>query len=242
MIDSDEQTNAVDLSLYGGEDPRDRPRYSYPETARATGVPTTTIAAWVRGQDYVRKHGTGRFEPVIRRPATQDSRLSFNNLIEVHALRALRTVHEVRLRDIRTAIDNAEREFGIERLLIHKELRTSGRQLFLDNYFRVVQLSPSAQIAMRSILKQFLARVDFDERRLAAEFFPFGRSGEARDKKLLRVSPFISFGQPVIARVGVSTRVIADRINAGEDKVALMKDYGIKEPEFEEAILYEAAA
>ena len=242
MIDSYEPTAAVDLTLYGGEDPRDRPRYSYVEIARATGVPATTVGAWVRGQEYPRKHDVGRFEPIMRRPSENDSRLSFYNLIEVHVVRALRTVHDVKLKEIRTAIGLAEQQFGIERLLIHSDLRTSGGQLFLDNYFRLVELSTSAQIAMRSILEQYLERVAFDEMKLAAEFFPIERSPLHRGEKLVLVSPFVSFGQPVIARVGVTTHVVAERVNAGEDRALLIEDYGLEESEFDEAILFEAAA
>ncbi len=242
MVDTNSQIAAVDLTLYGGEDPRDRPRYTYAETARATGVPATTVGAWVRGQVYPRKHSVGRFEAVIRRPVADDSRLSFNNLIEVHVLRALRTVHDVKLKEIRTAIGLAEQEFDIERLLIHSDLRTSGGQLFLDNYFQLVELSTSAQIAMRSILEQYLERVAFDEMKLAAEFFPIERSPLHRGEKLVLVSPFVSFGQPVIARVGVTTHAVAERVNAGEDRALLIEDYGLEESEFDEAILFEAAA
>ena len=242
MVDTNSQIAAVDLALYGGEDPRDRPRYTYVEIARATGVPATTVGAWVRGQEYPRKHDVGRFEPIIRRPSENDSRLSFYNLIEVHVVRALRTVHDVKLKEIRTAIGLAEQRFGIERLLIHSHLRTSGGQLFLDNYFQLVELSTSAQIAMRSILVQYLERVDFDQMKLATDFFPIERRLPRPNNRIVRVSPFVSFGQPVIARVGVTTHVITERVNAGEPQAILIEDYGLEAPEFEEAILYEAAA
>ena len=58
-----------DLSLYGGQDPRELPRYTYNEASRATGVPASTIAAWVRGMPYASHTGQKAFfEPVIRRP------------------------------------------------------------------------------------------------------------------------------------------------------------------------------
>ena len=242
MVDTNSQIAAVDLALYGGEDPRDRPRYTYVEIARATGVPATTVGAWVRGQEYPRKHDVGRFEPIIRRPSENDSRLSFYNLIEVFVLRVLRTVYNVKLVDVRTAVGLAEREFGIERLLIHQDLRTSAGELFLESYFDLVQLSPAIQLAMRSILAQYLERVDFDQMKLATDFFPIERRLPRPNNRIVRVSPFVSFGQPVIARVGVTTHVITERVNAGEPQAILIEDYGLEAPEFEEAILYEAAA
>ena len=96
------------LRLYGDQDPRDQPWYTYPEAARATGIPVSTLRAWTVGQRYKRRDDRGFFEPVISRPSADDPRLSFTNVIEAHVLRALRTVHEVRLDYIREAIQYAE--------------------------------------------------------------------------------------------------------------------------------------
>lgn len=56
------------------------------------------------------------------------------------------------------------------------------------------------------------------------------------------LDPKVSFGRPVLARLGVSAAVIAVRINAGEDKTALAKDYGAAEEEIMDALAYERAA
>ena len=56
------------------------------------------------------------------------------------------------------------------------------------------------------------------------------------------LDPKVSFGRPVLARLGVSAAVIAVRINAGEDKTALAKDYGATEEEIMNALAYERAA
>src|SRR4051812_45177993 len=91
--------------LYGGKDPRDLARYSYSEAARATGVPASTIASWVKTKP-ARKVDGGFFRPVIERPG--EGRLSFYNLIEVHVLRSLRTKHSVQLEHVRRAAEVAE--------------------------------------------------------------------------------------------------------------------------------------
>lgn len=231
-----------DLSLYGSHDPRDEPRYSYPESARATGIPSSTLRAWTAGMSYGRKDDKSYFQPVISRPSESDPRLSFTNLIEAHVLRALRTVHEVKLSYIREAVDLAEREFGMSRLLISPDLRASPGQLFLDRYTHFLELSDAQQLAMKSILDQFLDRIEFDAGRLPFEFFPFGRSPRNAGERIISVSPYVSFGDPVIQRVGVSTRAIVKRIEVGESAEDVMRDYGLNESEFEEAILYEAAA
>lgn len=237
-----ERLKRADLDLYGGEDPRNQPRYTFPEAARATAIPASTLRSWVVGQAYRRKHDQGYFEPVIRRPSTDDPRLSFTNLIEAHVLRALRTVHEVSLGDIRQAIEIAEGKFRIERLLTSPDLLTSAGQLFLDQYTYLLELTEGQQLAMRSVLIQFLQRVEFDDSRLPAEFLPFERSPRNYGRRIITLSPFVSFGRPLLRRTGVSTRAVVQRLEAGESVETVKADYALEDAEIEEAILYEAAA
>lgn len=243
MVIANASANAPDLTYYGGVDPRDLPRYSYKEASHATQVPASTIAAWVRGMTYTRRgKNPGYVESVIERPFASDSRLSFYNLLEVHVLRALRQVHEVKLDAIRFAIGRAREEHGITRLLTDPKLVTSGGALFLDYYLHLVELDRSRQIAMRQILKGFLTRVQVDEEKRYSAFFPFPRSTGLADQTPILVSPFISFGKAVIERTGVSTFAIVSRVNAGESPEEVITDYRLTEAEFGEAILYETAA
>jgi len=231
-----------DLTLYGGRDPRDAPRYSFPEAARATGIPVSTLRAWTVGQRYRRKDDLGFFEPVLQRPNASDNRLSFFNLIEAHVLRALRTVHDVDLGKVRYAIQLAEQDLGTTRLLLDRRLKTAGGTLFFDRYTELLELSPSQQIAMRTILDAYMQRVAYDDSKLPAEFFPFEHVPENADRKVIVIAPFISFGRAILRRTGVSTRAIVQRLDAGETLADLLNDYGLTEAELEEAVLFEAAA
>ncbi|HUG40691.1 MAG TPA: DUF433 domain-containing protein [Longimicrobiales bacterium] len=213
----------------------------FPEASRATGIPATTLRAWVAGQRYRTKDSWTRFAPVLRRPSDDDSRLSFLNLIEAHVLRALRQRHAVRLESIRQAIAIAEREHGIERLLVDPRLKTSAGKLFLDRYYDLVELTPSQQFAMRVVLERYLERIEYGPDNLPARFFPFERIPDSRTERVISLSPFIAFGKSVVERRGVSTRKIAERLDAGESRESLIDDYEITETEFEEAVLYEAA-
>lgn len=232
---------ARDLDLYGGIDPREHPRYSFTEAAKAIHIPVSTLRSWVRGQSYRTESSEGYFEPIISSPSESDKRLSFTNLIEAHALRALREVHGISLQYIRQALDIAQIEYGIERLLVSPLLRAKEGQLFLDSYTHLLELSEAKQYAMRSILAEYLQRVDFDEK-LPASFFPFARFPSNFSKRIIVLSPFISFGRPVIRRIGVTTQTINQRLEAGETMEVVLKDYNLKKDELEEAILYEAAS
>jgi uncharacterized protein (DUF433 family) len=234
--------SAEDLELYGATDPRDQPWYTYPEAARATAIPVSTLRAWTVGQGYRRKDDRGFFRPVISRPSDSDPRLSFTNIIEAHVLRALRTVHEAKLGYIREALEVAEEEFGIERLLISPGLRTSAGQLFLDRYTELLELSKGKQLTMRGVPGEYLQRVHFDESRLPVEFHPFSRMPSNTTRELISLSPYVSFGRALIRRVGVSTQAVAQRLEAGEPADEVMEDYGLRSEELHEAVLYEAAA
>jgi len=231
-----------DLMLYGGSDPRTQPLYSFPEGARATGIPVSTLRSWVVGQEYPRRTDVAYFEPVITRPTEEDTRLSFLNLIEAHVLRALRTVHEVSLNSVRKAIEIAEQEYGIEHLLVSPDLRTGAGRLFLDRYGRLLELSESKQYAMRNLLLQYLERVDYSADSLPRSFMPFERSPRNMGKMLIALSPYVSFGRAVLRSSGISVQAIVQRIDAGESTESIADDYGITEQEIEEAILYESAA
>ena len=234
-------TSEADASdfLYGGADARDLPRYTYPEAARATGVPASTIAAWVRGQGYNRKNDRGFFRPVIERPG--DGRLSFYNLIEVHVLRSLRTKHAVKLQHVREAAEVAERQYDIPKLLLSDQLRFAAGQLFLEQYGRIVELSPAEQLYLHNVLFAYLDRIEFGEGGLPEDFSPLERL-TSTGRKLILVSPFISFGRPIVRRLGITTHAIAERINAGESEQAVIDDYGLEPAELTEALAYESAA
>lgn len=219
-----------------------QPRYTMREATCATRIPASTLRSWLVGQTYQRKADVGFFEPVIRRPQAENSRLSFTNLIEAHVLRALRTVHEVKMGAIREAVGIAEAELGIERLLVNPGLRTSAGELFLDHYSALLHLSPSRQLAMRAVLAQYLQRVEYDEMELPTEFYPFARNPGNLEEKVVLLSSFVSFGRPVLRRTGVSTRAVVQRLDAGEDQSVILQDYEITKAELEEAVLYEVAA
>jgi uncharacterized protein (DUF433 family) len=56
------------------------------------------------------------------------------------------------------------------------------------------------------------------------------------------LDPTVSFGRPVLTRLGVTTAVIVDRINAGEEPADVAKDYGAASEEIMDALAYERAA
>jgi len=131
----------------------------------------------------------------------------------------------------------------VERLLLHHDLlRTEGGRLFLDRYGELINLSASGQLAMRKVFEQHLERIEWEAPLSPVRLYPFLSSEALATRRPIAIDPRIAFGRPVLVHGGVSTRAIAERIDAGETVEALAEDYELAPEEIEEAVLYERAA
>jgi uncharacterized protein (DUF433 family) len=222
-------------------DLRNQPAYGLAEAARYLKLPAPTLRSWVAGRAYPKAKGLGHFRPLIHPPKKQPAVLSFWNLIEAHVLRSLRTEHGVTLKAVREAVDYAERTLKIERLLLSKELRTDAGRLFLDKYGELIDLPASGQLAMRLLFEEHLKRVEWDEWKFPVRLYPFV-SADTPASRTIAIDPKIAFGRPVVARAGISTAAIADRIDAKEPAAEVAADYDLTVEEVEQAVLYERAA
>lgn len=221
-------------------DLRNQPAYTVAEAARYLKVAPTTLRSWVAGRSYSKRAGKARSEPLIRPASAAPPLLSFWNLIEAHVLRSLRTEHGVSMDSLRTAIAYAQRSQQIERLLLSKELCTDAGRLLLDRYGELIELSASGQIAMRRMFNEHLARVEWDEWQFPVRLYPFVSGGAAQ--RPVAISASIAFGRPVIARAGIRTAAIAERLDAGESEAEIAADYDLGIEDIEVAALYERAA
>jgi uncharacterized protein (DUF433 family) len=156
-------------------------------------------------------------------------------------LRSLRTDHGVSLEAVRQALDYAEAELNIDRLLLREDLQTGAGQLFLDRYGQLMNLSRSGQLAMRELFAEHLERVVWDDTRFPVRLYPFLTTAASAERPIA-IDPGIAFGRPVVLASGVSTRVISERIDAGETPADLASDYGMVEADVRKAVLYEKAA
>ena len=220
-------------------DPRLAPAYTISDAGRYLKVPAPTIRSWVLGRSYPKQAGQGRFAAVITLPDDPSRRLSFRNLIELAALRALRTEHEFKLSAVREALHYARQKLDVVDLLASKELYAAPGQLFLNRYGELINLNKAGQLGIKAVLDGLLRRIEWD-RNLPCRFFP--PLPNRSDTRSIVIDPQVSFGRPVIARLGVSTATIVDRINGGESSQALVDDYGATSDEIMDALAYERAA
>lgn len=221
--------------LYG------EPAYSLTEAARYLKLSPATLRSWFLGRDYPTAQGISKFAPVLKLARKQPPTLSFSNLIEAHVLRSLRTEHGIPLLGVRQALSYAEHQLGVADLLRHEQLCTSGKDLFLSRYGKLINLSASGQLAMRSVFDAHLKRIEWGPLHSAVRLYPFVTE-TAGDARPIIIDPTISFGRPVVGEAFVSTRSIVDRIDAGESVADVARDYRLSPGAIEEAVLYERAA
>jgi uncharacterized protein (DUF433 family) len=220
---------------------RDVPAYGVAEASRYLKLPAATLRSWVAGRKYPTADGTERWRPLIRPATTKPALLlSFSNLVEAHVLRALRTDHGIAIKAVRDALELAQHELNIERLLLHQELRTHAGRLFLERYGELIDLSASGQMAMKRVFEDHLERVDWDALNLPVRLYPFV-TGEGAGKPIA-IDPTIAFGRPVVSSNRISTAAIVERIDAGESVEDLADDYELSLDEIEGAVVYERAA
>ena len=222
------------VDIYAGQSPLKLPLYTYADASRYLAIPSRTVSYWTKGRQGER----GYYGSVI--PSHPAGGLSFLNMVELHTLKALRRANEVSLGSIRNALAYAEKELGIERLLLSDELRTYGGEVYLKYLENTINLSKGVQIAIRGILERYLKRVERDESLVPIKLYPDFEG--VVDRRPVVIDPRVSFGKPTVSETGIHTAVIAQRIYAGEPIEDLAEDYNLSPELIEEVVRYEKAA
>lgn len=96
---------------------------------------------------------------------TDDSLLSFTNLVEIHVLSSIRRVLRVSLPRVRQALQYLGEHFQSPHPLARLPLQTDGVDLFLEIWGQLIAISGSqGQVGMRQVVDQeFLDRFTIDQ-------------------------------------------------------------------------------
>lgn len=216
----------------------DTPIYNFSEASRYLKISKATLRSWILGRDYPKGEASAFFEPIIRLPDSDTRLLSFNNLVEAYVLRSLRHKHQVSMKDVRIALEYAFSDFNIQRLLLSSELLTAARELFIERYGELINLSRSGQLALKMAFEDHLRRIEW-KNELPIRLYPFI---DADNEKTIAIDPSIQFGRPILIQKCILTSIIVDRIDAGESPEYIANDYGIDMKDVKMAIQYEQAA
>lgn len=217
------------------------PVYPVTDTARYLHIPVATLRSWLKGRSYPTQQGQQAFEPLIQRPDPELPQLSFTNLVEAHVLRIIRTTHQIKLDNVRKALDYMGQEFDTDHPLVMKRFQTDGVDLFVDQMDRLVNVSRSGQLAMRETLKHLLTRVEWSEAGLANRFFPeLEFMPEPEQDKIISIDPAIRFGKPMITGTGIPTDILVDLYNAGDSIEDIADEYSCSPLQVKTAIQFES--
>ncbi|MBY0497374.1 MAG: DUF433 domain-containing protein [Cyanobacteria bacterium] len=177
--------------------------------------------------------GTPANQPLIEAEGGGAHDFSFFNLVELHVLAALRREHGVHMVSIRRAIDYLKKQLNSPRPLINEEMVTDGTDIFVSRLGSLINASKHGQLAMKTLIQEYLKRVDRDDHGLAVRLFPLTRPQTSpRDSaimvqpRIIAIDPAVAFGRPVIAGSRVPTSEIFERLIAGESPEDLASDFG----------------
>ncbi len=221
-----EKTNLLEL-----------PNYGLSEASLYLHVPISTLRYWVLGTDAER--------PLVKLAARHPRPLlSFKNLVECYVLEVIRLSHGIGLRTIRYSLTTALSKYPSPHPFADYSLTTRNAHIYLDER-DLVDLSKGGQFAFREFMDSSFRRVDRNQSGLAKRLFPFTEKAQmqaqAEASRAIVIDPAVSFGMPVLADSRISTGFLASRYRGGDSISMLAKDYGRKEREIEEALVWERA-
>lgn len=217
--------------FYRGQDPRTMPVYSVGEVAHHLRIPASTVRAWVKSRG-----GPSPFARVIVPDDGRGSRLSFQNLVEVHVLSSLRS-YDIPLPRIREAIGFMRKQYDTEHPLADIQLLADGTDIFAHLFDAYIAVTRGGQVALKPVIEKYLHRIERDEKGLLRRLYPFVRDNSA--ERIIAIDPRRKFGRPYLVDAGVETSAIVSRYRAGESVEELARDFNTTKASIAGALRFE---
>ena len=185
--------------------------YSPAEAAALLKAPVDEVRRWAFGYARRRDGEVVRYGPLIHTELPElegQHALTFIELVELMFIKGFRqagvpwrTIHEaasVAARIFRNEHPFALRQFFADPSGVYALLREA------DDGESMVQLAGSGQHVFVDLVRPYLGQLEFDPLEVPTRWWPLGR--DAR----VMVDPAVSFGQPIVADVGIPTRILAE--------------------------------
>jgi uncharacterized protein (DUF433 family) len=228
--------------IFTETDLRELPAYGIAEAAGYLRLPVSTLRSWLLGQSYRVGDQPKFFKPVIDIADRKERQLSFINLVEAFVLAGIRREHEIPLPKVRKAVDYLRRTFSTKRPLADEQFETDGIDLFVEKMGSLIGATQEGQIQMRDIIRARLERVRRDPKGVPEKIVLFPAQPGGTGSGDVVIDPRLSFGRPVLDRLGVRTAILAERFDAGDNIEVLAREYEAPPEAIENAIRCERRA
>ena len=228
--------------IFTDRDVRELPAYSMADAAGYLRLPVSTLRSWVLGQKYRVGDQPKFFKPVIDIADRKQRQLSFINLVEAFVLAGIRRQHEIPLPKVRKAVDYLRRAFNSSRPLSDEQFETDGVDLFVEKMGSLIGATQEGQIQMRDIIRDRLERVRRDPKGIPEKIVLFPARPDTKGSADVVIDPRLSFGRPVLDRLGVRTAILAERFDAGDSIEVLAREYEAPPEAIQNAIRCERRA
>ncbi len=200
--------------------------YTPEEAALYARVRTQTVTRWIFGAG-----GEPVFEPQV---AKSERLVSFLDLVQTMAIRAIRITKLVPLQKIREAVHMAQEEFNVS----HPLARPHKIFLFGDDVIinvgdaeskKLIQLTGrnKRNYVMAPVAELFMRDIYFEN--ATARWYTPLTDGDLE----VRLDPQLRFGEPMIKSCGYTTRALWDAYRAEGGIEAAAKAYGVDIKEVE---------
>lgn len=214
----------------------ERKIYSEAEAARLLRVPKSTLNYWLEGGERRGK----TYKPVIRpEPLGGHPDVTWAEFIEAGLLRAYRR-HQVPMAELRDFIDRLRDNYGTPYPLAHHRPFVADRKLLrklqdaahLEADFALVA-EVSGQLILTPASESFFLRVQW-EGDVAAGWRP-----HEDPYSPVRIFPNMRFGRPAVS--GISTEILWEHVEAGEDIGEVAEGFELSVDEVRWALAYETS-
>ncbi|HEY5181993.1 MAG TPA: hypothetical protein VIJ07_19865 [Dermatophilaceae bacterium] len=212
----------------------DREMYTEAGAARLLRVPPGTLHYWLEGGT----RGKKVYKPVIREEATGSRSVTWAEFVEASLLRQYRRKHNVPMLELRGFIDRLRERMGAPYPLAHYRPYVGDRRLIFEaqneaklgaDFALVAEVS--GQYILTSPSQDFFERVTW-EGDIAARWRP-----DANADSPVIIDPDIRSGRPSVG--GISTEILWEQAEAGEDERDLADTYGLNVTQVRWALAYE---
>ena len=211
--------------------------YSEAGAARLLQLAPTTLHYWLEGG----RQGGKPHKPVIReQPAGSGAPVTWAEFVEASFLRQYRKLHAIPMAELRKFIDQLREEYGVPYPLAHAHPFVGGRKLVMEIQtnaglapdFAVIN-QVGGQYVLSTAAQEFYERVTWDHD-LPARWRPTADA----DSPVI-IDPEVRFGQPSVG--GISTKILWEQSQAGEDETELAETYGLDRKQVRWAVSYQMA-